>query len=144
MRKTFVFLFSTLIAFGLMACSNENQGGITEDNKSNTMYEDRKSNENHQEQKQSRESLENSDLPDGYLGKDIAKFEEIPTIREQIDLDNLVAEVESDIPNKRIILFKNNDTNAFVYKSIFIKDDQHLKIVELSKDQLIYNRTIHN
>lgn len=154
MKKIFLPIFCILMIFNISGCSNVGNGGFTDENKSNTMYEDRKKNNkistnNNSQQNNDRykqtdysEPLKDNNLPEGYLGKSVAKLEEIHTIDRHIDLDKLVAEVESDIPNKRIILFKNNDTNDLVYKSIYIKDDQHLKIVELTNDQMIYNGTI--
>lgn len=154
MRKIFMFLLLMLITFGLLACSNKNttdEGGITGDNRTNTMYEDRIYDERNNRREgininkinhKNPDLLNDDHLTDGYIGRGVAKLEEIPTIQEHIYLDKLVAEVESDIPNRRTILFKNNDTNEVVYKSIYVKDDGHLKIVELAEDQIIFNGNI--
>lgn len=149
--KKILFPLLALFVLAISACSNEDEGGINKDNETNTMYEDRheandETNKNNNEdsdhkQAENQTSLDDEDLPDGYMSKNIAQLEEVPTIASHIDLEKLVAEVEADIPNKRIILFKNNDTNDLVYKSIYIKDDRHLKIVELANDHLIYNGT---
>lgn len=147
MKKMCLSLCLMLCAIIFTACMESGHSG---DNHTNTMYEDTKRNVadtnesgfTNNRQPNSKYMLRNQGLPNGYLGKDIANMEEIPTIAEHIDLEKLVAEVESDIPNKRIILFKNNDSNELVYKSMYIKDAAQLTIVELVKDQIVYDGTI--
>ncbi len=66
-----------------------------------------------------------------------ADYEENELLEEHLSLDELTPQVETDNPNKRIILFENQSGEK-VYKSIFIKNDQHLKIIDLNGDGLVY------
>lgn len=66
-----------------------------------------------------------------------ADYEENELLKEHLPLAELTPRVETDNQNKRIILFENQSGQK-VYKSIFIKNDQHLKIVDLNDDGLVY------
>ena len=46
----------------------------------------------------------------------------------------MTSDVEEDNQNKRIILFEN-EAGEKVYKSIFIKENEHLKIIDIANDQ---------
>ncbi|ARF13425.1 hypothetical protein [Sporosarcina ureae] len=63
--------------------------------------------------------------------------EEAEVLAEHIPLDELTAQVEADNQGKRIILFENKSGKK-VYKSIFIKHDNHLKIIDLNGDKLLF------
>src|SRR5699024_4728957 len=73
----------------------------------------------------------------------LADFEETKELQANIeDLNSLTPEIETDNDNKRIILFAD-DNDRKQYKSIFIKQKQRLKIIELNKDDgLLFNDTI--
>src|SRR5690625_1951509 len=137
----FYRLISSCILFPMIvACQNSKE--VRDDRSDTIPSKNPKIVQQHQTEHQHPSITNPKKLPDGYLPNDISRLEEIPTIQKYLSLEKLVAEVESDIPNKRIILFKNNDTNAFVYKSIYIKNDQHLQIVDLVKDQVLYDGTL--
>lgn len=145
MKKTFYCLCSILIIIQLGACADR-KDDRTPDHRTNTIYEDGELGRNKSNHTEPQEQLLSKDTPskdgsissDGYLPNDIAILEEIPTIKQHLELQDLVAEVESDIPNKRIILFKSNETNDENYKSIFIKSAQQLQIIDLKNDREIY------
>lgn len=63
--------------------------------------------------------------------------EEAEVLAEHIPMDELTARVEVDNQNKRIVLFEN-ESGQKVYKSILIKDDLHLKIIDLNGDNVLY------
>ena len=63
--------------------------------------------------------------------------EEAEVLAEHIPMDELTAQVEVDNQNKRIILFEN-ESGQEVYKSILIKRENHLKIIDLNGDDLLF------
>ena len=63
--------------------------------------------------------------------------EEAEVLAQHIPLDELTAQVEVDNQGKRITLFEN-ESGKKVYKSIFIKHDNHLKIIDLNGDKLLF------
>ncbi|WP_303969448.1 hypothetical protein [Sporosarcina ureae] len=63
--------------------------------------------------------------------------EEAEILAEYIPIDELTAQVEVDNQNKRITLFEN-ESGQKVYKSIFIKHENHLKIIDLNTDDLLF------
>ncbi|PIC67033.1 hypothetical protein CSV71_07340 [Sporosarcina sp. P21c] len=63
--------------------------------------------------------------------------EEAEVLAEHIPMDELTAQVKVDNQNKRIILFEN-ESGQKVYKSIFIKDNLHLKVIDLNSDNVLY------
>ena len=51
------------------------------------------------------------------------------------------AELVTDNPGKRILLFTDANGRK-IYKSIFIKNDRHLKIIQLDGEGLLYNNKV--
>lgn len=68
----------------------------------------------------------------------LADHEENEILADHIPMDELTAQVEVDNENKRITLYEN-ESGQKVYKSIFIKNDNHLKIIDLNGDKLLYD-----
>lgn len=72
---------------------------------------------------------------------EIADFEEASVIEDEIDVSDLDVEIEADNDNKRVILFK--DGNRAVYKTIYIKGEQRLKVIDIIDNEgQIYNEII--
>ncbi|WP_301107954.1 hypothetical protein [Sporosarcina sp.] len=67
--------------------------------------------------------------------------EENDVLKKHIPVGELTSRVETDNPGKRIILFENQSGEK-VYKSIFIKHDQYVKIIDLKDDNLLYEGQI--
>ncbi|KAA0965306.1 hypothetical protein FQ087_03075 [Sporosarcina sp. ANT_H38] len=63
---------------------------------------------------------------------------EYAILSEKINLDTHKAIIETDNRGNRIILFEN-DNGIKAFKSIFVKNDNRLKIIKLDDDGLIYN-----
>ena len=63
--------------------------------------------------------------------------EEAEVLAEHIPMNELIAQVEVDNQNKRIILYEN-ESGQKVYKSIFIKEDNYLKVIDLNDDNIFY------
>ena len=68
-------------------------------------------------------------------------YEEYQTLSVKIDLTLYQATLGTDNPGKRILLFTDADGRK-LYKSIYIKHDHHLKIIELDGDGLLYNNQV--
>ncbi|MBD7915392.1 hypothetical protein H9660_09550 [Clostridium sp. Sa3CUN1] len=72
---------------------------------------------------------------------DIDKYEELNNIKEIINLEDYNINVESDNKGTRIILFEKNEKK--IYKSIFVKEKRHLKLIDLqSNEKPLINETI--
>lgn len=72
--------------------------------------------------------------------EDIDDFLEYDTLDDVADVDHFNSEVVEDNPHKRIILLKD-DNGQPQFKSIFVKDTNRLKIINLH-DGLEYNEII--
>lgn len=158
MRKLVVVLFSALFLLSLTACSsgenNNNVANSTDNNDQNVEVEQSTDNNNdnnnnvatNDESDNNSENVsdDNNNNNDGNDVPDkLADFEETKELQANIeDLNSLTPEIETDNDNKRIILFAD-DNDRKQYKSIFIKQKQRLKIIELNKDDgLLFNDTI--
>lgn len=159
MRKLVVILFSALFLLSLTACSggenNNNEANSTANNNQNTEVEQSTDNNNNNNVATNDENDEsdnnsenvsddnNNNNDDNDVPDKLADFEETKELQANIDdLNSLTPEIEVDNDNKRIILFAD-DNDHKQYKSIFIKQKQRLKIIELNKDDgLLFNDTI--
>ena len=61
-------------------------------------------------------------------------FEEVTVIKEEIDIEGLHVEEKVNTKSKRILLFINNDGHL-VYKSIYMKENNFLKIIDTQHNQ---------
>ncbi|MBD8003701.1 hypothetical protein [Bacillus norwichensis] len=68
-------------------------------------------------------------------------YMELPVVFEEIGSDEFEQIVQTDNPNKRVI-FLGDQTNNKKFKSIYIKHDKRLKIIDLTNDQLIFNEVL--
>ena len=73
---------------------------------------------------------------------DDKNIEEYGVIEEHIDLDKYEMDVKEDNPHKRIILYETEQGEK-EYKSIFLKDEDRLKIIEFNHGQ-IFNEVINS
>lgn len=71
---------------------------------------------------------------------ELEELEEYEMLEDNIDLTEYTPDVKEDNSHKRIILFKNGKNNE-KYKSIYIKKENRLKIIEFDEG-LIYNEKI--
>lgn len=73
---------------------------------------------------------------------ELTQFKEYPYIKEKVsNINEYKAITETDNPNKRVILYQSNEGKK-KYKSIFIKESNRLKLIELDKNGLLYNQVI--
>ncbi|GAA3016943.1 hypothetical protein [Tetragenococcus solitarius] len=72
---------------------------------------------------------------------DVVDFEEGDALQDTIDLEGLTMETATDNPNKRVLLF-SNDEGQKEYKSVFIKQKNRLKIIDIKNDDLLLNEEL--
>lgn len=72
---------------------------------------------------------------------DVVDFEEGDALQDTIDLEGLTMETATDNPNKRVLLF-SNDERQKEYKSVFIKQKKRLKIIDIKNDDLLLNEEL--
>ena len=162
MKKQIIILFAAMILMlGACASNNddnnsnngandntnteENQG--TNDENADNNAEDNEENgiENDVENESENNAGDNMDNQTNNDSSDsdsaLADFPEYNTLVAEIDVDRLDAEIETDNPNKRVILYADSDGHK-QYKSIFIKKQDRLKIIHFDDDGEIFNEVI--
>lgn len=72
--------------------------------------------------------------------EELTDYPETVTIQETINLTNLTGYVISDNPGTRILIFTNEGKQ--VYKSIFVKDEERLKVIDLEQNDLVIDETV--
>ena len=157
MKRLLMLLAAVGIMFGLVACGSNDEdttdNDTTEENTETTEEKDEDKDvdeEPSSEKEDEPEDTEKADEPEKSTpeedkdeddGSEISEFKESSVIEDEIDIADLDAEVETDNNNKRVILFKDGD--KAVYKTIFIKNDDRIKIIDIVDDEgQIYNETI--
>jgi len=122
--------------------TGENQDQVTNDQNS-TNNEDNAENDVDNnpgdETNNNGENQTNNDSEDSVSA--LADFPEYETLVKEIDVDTLDAQIETDNPNKRVIIYADSDGRK-QYKSIFIKKQDHLKIIHFDNDGEIFNEVI--
>ncbi len=98
------------------------------------------------ENKQQQTEDNSTELPDKESDDNSAvenenNYMELPVVFEEIGSDEFEQIVQTDNPNKRVI-FLGDQTNNKKFKSIYIKHDKRLKIIDLTNDQLIFNEVL--
>lgn len=124
--KLLTLLFTLLLLAG---CSTEQQTDSVQDNSAVVGSEDAVE-----------ESVSEEELSEAEVIDDLTEYPEIAAIQENIDLTELTGYVISDNPGTRILIFTNE--NKQVYKSIFVKDENHLKVVDLEQNDLVIDETL--
>lgn len=162
MKKIMTILITIGVMFGLAACGTNNDTNSAESNEVEDNLEVAEDEENtkevdseeieHEESEQSNDrnninsNNENSDSETENNTEEnskIGEFEELEVIEEEVDISDLNIEIETDNDNNRVILFKEN--NQPVYKTVYIKRDQRLKIIDIKYNEgQIYNEIIES
>lgn len=148
------------IAFllGVVACSDDsNKFTMQETNESELHYEnDDVGNENNpgiddnesegnegkadgnsvNEYEEDHESTKESLIPE-----EIKDFDESITLIKQLDIEQVTADVQTDNQNNRVIIL-SDDQHKKRYKSIFVKRQNRLKIIDLVDDVQIFNEVL--
>lgn len=120
-------LLILLLTLGLLAgCSTEGNNATEPETSSEVSSEDAV------EESVSKEELNEAEVID-----DLTEYSETTAIQETIDLTELTGYVISDNPGTRILIFTNEGKQ--VYKSIFVKDEKQLKVIDLKKNEVVMN-----
>ena len=162
MRKIITILITIGVIFGLAACGTNNDTNSAKSNEIKDNVEVTKDEENKREidseetePKESDQSNDGDNINSSNENSDsetesnteenseIREFEESEVIEEEVDVSDLNVEIETDNDNNRVILFKEN--NKPVYKTVYIKRDQRLKIIDIKNNEgQIYNEIIES
>src|SRR5699024_4553226 len=118
--------------------NDENADNNAEDNEENGIENDVE-NESENNAGDNMDNQTNNDSSDSDSA--LADFPEYNTLVAEIDVDRLDAEIETDNPNTRVILYADSDGHK-QYKSIFIKKQDRLKIIHFDDDGEIFNEVI--
>ncbi|HLQ97156.1 MAG TPA: hypothetical protein VK135_00565 [Candidatus Dormibacteraeota bacterium] len=148
MKKTLLTIISFFVLIGMVACaSNDNNPNNNSQNDVNDQpsTSETQSPDDNNENAVNNQTDDNEENVEDDQGNDIpeslADFEETQTLSEQIDLNALDPEIETDNQNNRVIIF-SDDSHTKKYKSIFIKKQNRLKIISLDDDGQIFNEVI--
>lgn len=71
---------------------------------------------------------------------DLSTYEEYNVLDETIDIAQYDAKVETDNDGNRVILFYENERVA--YKSVYVKEERHLKVISTEDEAPLYNDTL--
>ncbi|MDY0394687.1 hypothetical protein ACFSMW_07150 [Virgibacillus halophilus] len=74
--------------------------------------------------------------------EDVTKMPEYKIIKGQVVMDDYRLNVVEDNRHKRVIILQNKDNHRKEYKSIFMKEDGRLKLIQFNSNGLIYDKTI--
>ena len=165
MRKIITILITIGVIFGLAACGTNNDTNSADSNEIEDNEEVTKDEENKKEvDSEETENKESDQSNDGNNinssnenensdsetesnteeeNSEVREFEESEVIEEEVDVSGLNVDIETDNDNNRVILFKEN--NKPVYKTVYIKRDQRLKIIDIKNNEgQIYNEIIES
>lgn len=125
-----------LLALTLAGCGNDDDTILEEEEESVEMVETDENGEEVTEKDSAEETdTDNKDTEeDTSSSSTIDDFEESSLVKANLPMDQLVVDLVEDNQNKRIILFEN-EAGEKIYKSIFIKNDGHLKIIDIANNQ---------
>jgi len=129
--KKMIALISMLV---LLAACTSNSGENSTDNAEKE--DDTVLSEDNKEAAQDKEAEEIEPQ-----SEEIANFPEYDVLAEELNMDNLAADVKTDNPNKRVMILTDDDGEK-QYKSIYIKEKQRLKIISLDEEGQIFNEVI--
>ena len=123
-------LLILLLTLGLLAgCSTEQQTDSEQDSTAIVSSEDAV------EESVSKEELNEAEVID-----DLTEYPETTAIQETIELTELTGYIVSDNPGTRILIFTNEGKQ--VYKSIFVKDEMQLKVIDLEQNEVLIDETV--
>ena len=150
MKKLLMVIVSSLLLIALVACGDTQNEEQTDTDNAIEENEDKAETNNDTEVNEDQVETDNEDTDETKENKEeeptntneeITDYEEADVIEEQIDIADMDVKIETDNPNKRILLFSDND--KVMYKTIYIKEKQRLKIIDIYEDKgQIFNETI--
>lgn len=140
--KKITMLVMGVLLMVLVACSNTDDTNDAEDQTEETETEnDIKAEATEDDDIDVQADDENESDKEENTGN--SDLEEYDTVSNEIDMDTYDMNIEEDNSNKRIILYENEQGNK-EYKSIYLKEQSRLKIIEFDKDEgQIFNEVIN-
>lgn len=152
-------MVSLVVLIGLAACSNDNNKFDTtqpnedelnfspeesEDESNDNIDENELPAEGETEESEADENevehSEDSNDEESNIPEEIMDFEESTTLTEHVQLDDLTTHIQTDNQNTRVIIFSGDQGKQ--YKSVFVKRQNRLKIINLDTDAQIFNEII--
>lgn len=121
--------------------SMEETSSMTEDSES--MEEDSESAENEDEDMESEEEdhdpVSEDDLKDAKEVSEYSDYEELDK-QDVFEPEDYDGHLVTDNQGTRVFIFKKGNEQA--YKTIFVKHDNRLKVIDLKKDDLVFNEVL--
>ncbi|MCT4777793.1 MULTISPECIES: hypothetical protein [Exiguobacterium] len=71
---------------------------------------------------------------------DLSTYEEYSVLEDTIDVAKYEPRIETDNDGNRVILFYEGERVA--YKSVYVKDERHLKVISTDDEAPLYNATL--
>ncbi|WP_313469015.1 hypothetical protein [Carnobacterium sp.] len=71
---------------------------------------------------------------------DLSQYEELAYAKDKVDLSKYESRILTDNQGKRVMLF--SDGNQQVYKTVYVKHNNWLKVIDLKNDDLVVNESI--
>lgn len=131
MKKLFILFFSVII---LVACTGKDDSAkVTNENNDSTVTQTEQ--QNNSQMADTNTIKEHEETSEGTSD---SNYTELPIVFEKIGNDTFEQIVKTDNPNKRVILF-NDEKHNKKYKSIYIKQNNRLKVIDLANDRLLFN-----
>ena len=156
MKKIFFISMATLV---LGACTNDNTTTDVDTTSSSVEVTESMTSESSMvSESSSMEAKESEDVDDADVSdEDLADvpnsdLESAESVSEYAAYEELAAQdvfnpadydghLVTDNPGTRIFLFRNGDMQ--MYKTIFVKNNNRLKVIDLQADQMVYNEQIN-
>lgn len=139
-RQVAFFALSLMLA-GCGTQNNASENETAESQKSQTSSALQESNKS--EESSSSEELNQAteeELSDAEQVNSVMEYEEMETVQKEVNLNEYDAYLFTDNPGSRVVVFMEG--NQQVYKTIFVKNNKQLKVVDLQENQLIVNQKI--
>ncbi|ALV22240.1 hypothetical protein [Carnobacterium antarcticum] len=85
-------------------------------------------------------SISEEELENAEPATDISQYEELTYVQEKVDLSDYESRIVTDNPGTRVMLFL--DGTKQVYKTVYVKHKQWLKVIDLQANNLVINESI--
>lgn len=85
-------------------------------------------------------SINEEELKNAEPATDISQYEELTYAQEKVDLSDYESRIVTDNPGTRVMLFL--DGTKQVYKTVYVKHKQWLKVIDLQANNLVINESI--
>lgn len=136
MKKLFILCLAAIL---LGACSGKEEQA--KDTTKNNESKATQTAEPENGQRDNTEVQEEKSEGSSAVNEDQSSYTELPTVLDTIGNDKFEQVVKTDNPNKRVILFEDEHHNK-KFKSIFIKHDNRLKVIDLENDRMMLNEVL--